>query len=747
MNLSSPDGEREETAPTPAKAWADKIIDAERRAQKWLDQCRNCDKLYAKVDRADAADREYSLFWANLEVLRPAVYARPPVPVVAPRFKDGNALSREASETLERALIVSHEQADIDGLMKEVRDDFLRYARGTAWVRLAGQADRIEFDHVCAEDFVHDPGRTWREVKWVARRAWLTRDEGVARFGEVFKSVELKKRDPEAAIPDREDKAPIWEVWCKSSRKVYWLNCDFPDMLDVQDPFLDLSEFWPCPKPAYGTLVPKTLRPVPEVVQYKDQIEEVNEYTARIAALSEALRMKGFYPAGAGDLSEAIEAAIKNTDNRAILVPISSVAGLGAGGFKDSIVWLPVTDVATLVQTLVELRRVVIEDVYQITGISDIVRGASDAGETATAQQIKSQWGSLRIRERQGELIRFARDLTRISAEIMAESFAPGVIFEMAQSQLPTAAMKQQATMAVQQAEMAQQPPPKDAVKALKQPTMEEVAQFLANDRARGFVIEIETDSTIQPDEDAEKQRRTEFAQVVGGLFAQALPVGQAMPPAVPLILEVLKFTAAGFRAGRSLEASIDDFAEKMQEVAETPPPPDPAIAAQEMEQQAKAEELGMKREEMGMKLEFEREKMALEREKMAMQQAQMAEEFAFKREAAVADREMSRELEQAKLQDSKAARSQELEFKRAEKGLAARETDDGEQETVAAEDVRTDKTNAVLAQLSEAMQGMAAGFERIGEGFESLAKAQAAPKRVVRGPDGRAVGTETVMN
>ncbi|MEB5079969.1 hypothetical protein RXR00_29085, partial [Pseudomonas aeruginosa] len=152
---------------------------------------------------------------------------------------------------------------------------------------------------------------------------------------------------------------------------------------------------------------------------------EINEYTARIAALSEALRLKGFYSAGQSDLSEAIEVALKSTDNRALLVPISSMAALGGGSLKDHIMWLPVADVVTTVQALVELRRVVIEDVYQITGISDIVRGSTEASETATAQQIKSQWGSMRIRERQQELQRFARDLTRMTAEIFCENVDP----------------------------------------------------------------------------------------------------------------------------------------------------------------------------------------------------------------------------------------------------------------------------------------------------------------------------------
>ncbi|NKL57259.1 hypothetical protein [Rhizobium leguminosarum] len=48
----------------------------------------------------------------------------------------------------------------------------------------------------------------------------------------------------------------------------------------------------------------------------------------------------------------------------------------------------------------------------------------------------------------------------------------------------------------------------------MQQPTIDEVVQLLRNDSIRGFQIDIETDSTIEPDEDAEKQRRMEFVQM-----------------------------------------------------------------------------------------------------------------------------------------------------------------------------------------------------------------------------------------
>src|SRR5688500_18936903 len=133
--------------------------------------------------------------------------------------------------------------------------------------------------------------------------------------------------------------------------------------------------------------------------------------------------MKGFYASGSGDLAEAVEAAMKRNDQNALLVPVANFAALGGTALKDSIVWLPVTEVASTIRELILLRRQLIDDVYQLTGLSDIMRGATEPQETATAQELKSQYGSIRIRERQGELVRFARDLTRIAAEIMAENF------------------------------------------------------------------------------------------------------------------------------------------------------------------------------------------------------------------------------------------------------------------------------------------------------------------------------------
>lgn len=600
----APDGPAAAPEPRAAKYWHDQLIEYRRCVEdKWSTQRDNLDKLYAR-ERSDSADREYSIFWANIEVLKEATYARPPAPVVVPRFKDSNVLARAATEMLERCLVTTFEQSDIDQCMREVRDEFLRYGRGTARVRLGNE--RVVFDHFGAADFAHDPNaRNWAECKWIGFRAWLTLDELTKRFGELLlaqglsvSAIPRKKREDKEGTNEKSDQAPVWEIWCRETGLVHFVNEEFATELDTQQPWLDLSSFWPCPRPAFGTLKPKTLRPVPDIVQYKDQIEEINEYTARIAALSEALRVKGFYPAGAGELSDAIETALKSVDNRATLVPVSSAAALGGTSFKDAVIWMPVVEILETIKGLVELRRVLIDDVYQITGISDIMRGDTEADETLGAQQLKSQWGSVRIRGRQTELARFARDLTRIAGEIIAENFQPQTLREMSQVQLPDMMQKQQlqqqAQMAQQAAQMGQQvpPPPPEMKKMLQQPAFEEVVQFLRNDKARGFVIEIETDSTIQPDEDAEKQRRMEFVTAIGMLMKEAGPMVAQAPPLGPFIGEVIRFVAQGFRAGRPLMGAIDQLSDQLNQLAQMPmgPKSDPVQEAKLKGVEAKAQ-------------------------------------------------------------------------------------------------------------------------------------------------------------
>src|SRR5262245_30196014 len=92
-----------------SRYWLECIRDAQKFFAVWNEKADSIDRQYADLNRMASAhaDREYRMFWANLEVLRPAIYARPPVPVVVPRWKDQKELPRKASEMLERTLILN----------------------------------------------------------------------------------------------------------------------------------------------------------------------------------------------------------------------------------------------------------------------------------------------------------------------------------------------------------------------------------------------------------------------------------------------------------------------------------------------------------------------------------------------------------------------------------------------------------------------------------------------------------------
>jgi hypothetical protein len=623
-----------DTEPKASKGWLDLIANGEKAFAEWQLKCDNIDKLYANLGKlaSTVREREFQLFWANIQVLGPSIYSRPPVPVVVPRFKDRRPVARTSSELLERVSIVTLEMQDIDSIMIDIRNDLTAVSRGQAWITTDDDGECcIEccIEWVDRKDFLHDPARTWKEVDWVDKISWLTKGEARKRFyktsGNAYKDAAYVKRKAEETGYDETDtrlKAPFHELWCKSANKVVWVAEGCEKVLDEGRPHLELEGFFPCPKPAYGTLQRGTLIPVPDILFYKDQLEEINEITGRIAALTESLRLKGFYPAGNGQASDAIEAAIKNTSNNQVLVPIANWAAMGNGDPKDMILWLPIDQVAAVITGLIELRKQLIDDVYQITGLSDIMRGSTVASETLGAQKLKSQYGSVRIRDRQAEMVRIARDITRICAEIMSEGYSAKTMTDMAQMQLPTDADIKRQLMELQQvkgqiesaAAQAKQDPniqaqiqqnPEQAQKIMQQVqeqlqgldkqikdagetvTIDACMKFLRDNRMRAFTLDIETDSTIQPDEDAQKQRATEYLTAMAGIFQQAVPAVLEVPQMAPLMSEVILFANKQFRIGRSMETTVEEFADQMKQMA-SQPKADPA-AAQAQADQAKA--------------------------------------------------------------------------------------------------------------------------------------------------------------
>jgi hypothetical protein len=122
-------------------------------------------------------DKEFQMFWANCEVIKPSIYAKPPVPVVT-KFKDRRPVYQAAAELMQRCAQVAFDLAEIDELMKLCRDDLALADRGVAWCRYEsgkeggyyGGHEKVCIDFKNRRDFLHSVSRNWREVTWVAAR-------------------------------------------------------------------------------------------------------------------------------------------------------------------------------------------------------------------------------------------------------------------------------------------------------------------------------------------------------------------------------------------------------------------------------------------------------------------------------------------------------------------------------------------------------------------------------------------------
>ena len=590
-------------------------------------KCDGIDKIYSDIESIskNAQDSEYRLFWANVEVLKPSTYARAPVPVVDAAFGERDSLKIHASEIQERALIYERDRDDMHDTLKQIRDDLILGNRGVPWVRIAvspaGEA-QISFEHVDRKDFLHDPARKWKEVGWVGRKIYLNRNEIMKRWPDAkpsefnFETKSTEKQDSYTV----NRKACIIEIWSKTHNCVVWITEGRDKVLQIIEPYLKLDNFFPCPRPAYGTLKRGSLVPTPDFLQVQSQLNQINDLTIRIGKLSRALKLAGVYDGNAREVREAVEQLLANELSDVQLKPVQTNTNLGAAGVANAIHWFPLDKVAAAIQQCVTLRSQLIQDVYEITGISDIMRGSTDANETLGAQQLKSQYGSVRIRDKVAEMQRVAADMFKIAGEIIAENFPIEQLALMAQySALPTREQLQQQAQAVidqtedkirqlmanpeivaammqdpqtvfQKVEQVRGQAMQQAQEILEQESLQDVDELLKSNRMRPFSLDVDTESTVEADTNALKQRTNEFAAALSQFLPQVMALAQGMPNnpgAIDFAAELLRMMLKPYRVGRSIDAQIDSFIESAKEQIEQAaqnPQPDPEQQKAEME-------------------------------------------------------------------------------------------------------------------------------------------------------------------
>jgi len=610
------------------KRWLEELHIAEEWERPWRERAQVCIERYE--GEAQHRRSTFNILYSNVETIRPALFAKPPIPDVRRRKKAPAPMEREAAEIIERCLEYLIDSQCYPDEVNAMLNDYLLTGRGVMRVRYKptivrqmapvamindGEADRFftannnevepddvidtesgpmvqlesvqferaDVEHVHWRDFCHQPAKTWRDVRWIAFRHEFTRNELEQAFGKAAAvNTQLtihggRKRDDRGGTenPDLFMKAEVWEIWDKTERQILFVSPGNPErpLLKVDDgpEYYNLADFFCCPPPLLAVKTPNSLLPIPEYTIYQDLARQLDELTARAEGIAESLRVTGVYDGAMPELSQILD--FENT-----LVPVDNFRDLiEKGGLKAVVDFVPLDGPVTTLVAIYQQMQVVKQTIYEVVGISDIARAASDPRETATAQRLKASYGNARINVRQRDIQYYLRELMAIQAELVCEKFEPQVIAAMAgRPMIP-----------------------------------DEIMFLFRSDALRNFAIDIETDSTVSTERAHEQEQLADLLQGIGA-YAQA---AQALPESARLPL--LQSVVRKFGLGRDVEIALENASQQ-------PPAPDPAAIEAQQKAQMEMAKLQQKEIESRRDYQLKLQQLALEAQELGLKADEM---------------------------------------------------------------------------------------------------------------------------
>jgi hypothetical protein len=657
--------EKERTDPPPeAKYWGKELDLARKRQRKFRKAAREVVQIY---EGEQETENSFNILYSNTETLLPAIYNQLPRPDVDRTFHDAAPLAKMSSEALERVIknTVDAQNAEYDqfhrlfqqavlgGLVSgqgvtrifydaeikttaaPVGDDGGEEGEGEErdGADVAAQdADkkpflppkersRVAYESICGKDLDYDQvlfgyARRWVDVPWLGFEHFMHLDDLVANFGEeIAEDIPLgpytrgeegtwKKKGDEDGDDNHGSQpgAYVVEIWNKAKKEVVFFCEAYPEKIigrPREDPF-ELSGFYPICEPLKFQMKTSGLIPKPLYKMYESQAKELNRLSMRINRILNAMKVRGFYDGSLQGLKDLLNA----DDNTLKAVPNASAFTEGKT-LANSIWMMPLGELVTVLQQLMMGRESCKNTIYEITGLSDIMRGDTQASETFGAQKLKSKWGTQRLQKFQGEVQRYCRDCYRIVGELAAKNFSPKTFALMTGLPYALADEVKQAQKTMQMVQMAQmqaaqqqgppvpgQPPPaapsispqlqqaaQQAQEVLGKPAWDDVIKLLRVDVARFYQIDIETNSTIDPTRQEDKQDIIDVMTALANTVESFGPLVEQGVFPMAAFKSILGAMTRRFTFGREVEDAIKAIPDQVPQTVNNTPPDQAAKA------------------------------------------------------------------------------------------------------------------------------------------------------------------------
>ncbi len=516
--------------------WLKKISAAEKKYESYYNLIKETREFYKDNRGFGYNVGHYNIFWSTIETLKPFLYFKQPKPYLERSGKSANRVEKLACDILSKSLIWNLQQFDFDSIIKYARNDFLISGCGIVWERYhpnfefvssaqdskrkieIKSSEKVISEYVNPENFLADCDEVgiWEDVSWVARKIYMSNEQAIATFGETA-CLNLADKEDDKDCKD----ICIYEIWDKESKKVYWLAKEkTDDFIRVANNPLKTQGFFPCPKPIFATLTNDSIIPVPDYCLIKELLSELNGIHSRMRLTMQALKVSGAYDNSFPELG-----SILNKD--VTLVAAKDFQRLkDCGGLKGILDFIPIEQYITALEQLAQRRQDIINQIYEITGVSDIMRGSSNSEDTATAVTKKTNFGTLRNQDRQNDMQRFIKDLFTIKAEIICEQFSAETLLGFL--------------------------PPEQQIL----PEAWQAVLLLKDEKMRGMILEIENDNVFNAEAEAEKT--LSGIKALNELIISALPTVSQQPLLLPLYRSMIESFCTSLPKARPFESVIE---------------------------------------------------------------------------------------------------------------------------------------------------------------------------------------------
>lgn len=407
-------------ASAPVRYWLNEIQDAKKREKDYRKEGARVIAIYSGEKKTP-----FNILYSNTDTYLPALYGATPKPIVQRRFKDNDPTGRDAAMVGQRGLeflldtnVEGYET--FDSAMTNATLDALLPGRGVTRVKYESEITDVEDDRqesaeteetaevdtdatevrttpvktyemVCTETVEWDRvlfgyAKRWSKMPWVGFEHYLDYGECVRLFGEG-KAKKLKYSASEKKEESTDDGGQeqhegqenvgerkvtlIYEIWDKKKKRVLFISPEATDFLKEEDDPLELTGFFPIPKPIQFVKKTADLVPTALYVLYENQATELNKISIRINRIVEAIKVRGAYD---GSLGDTLDTLLKSDDNT--LIATDNASNMALQGGLDKYIWLmPLDQLVAVLQQLIVARNECKQIIYEVTGIADVLRG------------------------------------------------------------------------------------------------------------------------------------------------------------------------------------------------------------------------------------------------------------------------------------------------------------------------------------------------------------------------------------